>query len=56
MTILLRRFTILCLTFVVFALVMVMTINNTARRTGLVPFGLDAPCPQPSGIHCRARN
>jgi len=54
MTILLRRFTIICLTFVIFALVMVMAVNNQARRPGATQFGLNAPCPQPAGLRCSA--
>lgn len=55
MSILLRRFTIICLTFLVFALVMIMVVNNAARRPGSGQLGLDAPCPQPAGIHCSAK-
>lgn len=55
MTILLRRFTIICLTFLVFALVMIMVVNNAARRPGSSQLRLDAPCLQPAGIHCSAK-
>jgi hypothetical protein len=56
MTILLRRFTIICLTFLVFALAMVMIVNNHARRPTNGQFALGAPCPQPAGIHCTSSN
>ena len=52
MTTLLRRFTIICLTFAVFALAMVMAVNSQSHRPARSQFGLNAPCPQPAGIHC----
>ncbi|MBL0371115.1 hypothetical protein JJB09_03655 [Rhizobium sp. KVB221] len=59
MTILMRRFTIVCLTFAVFALGLTMVVNSQARRVQLSQtghFGLNAPCPQPLGLHCSIRN
>ena len=56
MTILIRRFSIICLTFTVFALVMVMAVNSSARHPAFGGVGLGAPCPQPLDIHCAVRN
>lgn len=50
MTILMRRFAIICLTFAVFAITMSMMVNTQSRRTA--ELGLGAPCPQPTGVHC----
>ena len=53
MTILARRFTILCLATVVFAAGLTMVVQHSDRRGSLNAIGLGAPCPQPAGIHCR---
>ena len=50
MTILMRRFAIVCLTFAIFAISLSMAVNSHPRRTANL--GLGAPCPQPAGIHC----
>ena len=50
MTILIRRFAIVCLTFTIFALALSMTVNSHPRR--IANLGLGAPCPQPAGSHC----
>jgi hypothetical protein len=54
MTIIARRFTILCLIMSLFAVGLTMAVENGARRTHVGTVGLSAPCPQPSGIHCKA--
>lgn len=54
MTIMARRFTILCLFMSVFAAGLTMVVQHADRRDPLNTIGLAAPCPQPSGIHCRA--
>ena len=54
MTILARRFTILCLAMVVFAAGLTMVVQHGDRRGPLNTIGLAAPCPQPAGIYCRA--
>lgn len=53
MTILARRFTILCLIMSVFAVALTMVIESADRRSPIRTIGLSAPCPQPTGIHCR---
>lgn len=53
MTILARRFTIICLAMGVFAAGLSMVVQNSDRRSPTNAMGLSAPCPQPSGIHCR---
>jgi hypothetical protein len=54
MTIMARRFTILCLTMSMFAVGLSMVMQHSARRGSFHTIGLSAPCPQPTGIHCRA--
>jgi hypothetical protein len=54
MTILARRFTILCLAMSVFAVGLAMVVQKSDRRSPANAIGLGAPCPQPAGIHCRA--
>lgn len=54
MTILARRFTIICLAMSVFAAGLTMIVQHSDRRSPFNTIGLSAPCPQPSGIHCRA--
>ncbi|MGV3550214.1 hypothetical protein [Rhizobium sp.] len=53
MTILARRFTILCLAMSVFAVGLTMVVQNSDRRSPARTIGLGAPCPQPSGVYCR---
>ncbi|MBX9456241.1 MAG: hypothetical protein KL863_09590 [Rhizobium sp.] len=53
MTILARRFTILCLGMGVFAAGLAMVVQHSERRHPVSAIGLNAPCPQPGGIHCR---
>lgn len=54
MTILARRFTILCLAMGVFAVGLTMVVQKSDRRGPITTIGLGAPCPEPAGIHCRA--
>lgn len=54
MTILARRFTIVCLAMSIFAIGLTMVIQKSDRRGPINAIGLSAPCPQPPGIHCRA--
>ena len=54
MTILARRFTILCLVMGIFAVGFTMVVQNSPRRGQASIMELGAPCPQPSGSHCRA--
>jgi hypothetical protein len=54
MTILARRFTILCLAMSVFAVGLTMVVQKSDRRGRVDAIWLSAPCPQPAGIHCRA--
>lgn len=53
MTILARRFTILCLAMSVFAVGLTMVVQKSDRRSPVNAIGLNAPCPEPAGIHCR---
>ena len=54
MTIIARRFTIICLIMSLFAVGLTMAVENSARRNNIGVTGLSAPCPQPSGMHCKA--
>lgn len=54
MTIIARRFTIICLVMGVFAAGLTMVVQNSERRSQIGAIGLSAPCPQPAGTHCRA--
>jgi hypothetical protein len=54
MPIIARRFTIICLVMGLFAAGLTVAVENGARRNYVGPIGLNAPCPQPSGIHCKA--
>lgn len=54
MTILARRFTIICLAMGVFAAGLTMVVQHSERRHSINVMGLSAPCPHPSGIYCRA--
>jgi hypothetical protein len=55
MTILARRFTIICLAMGVFAAGLTMVVQHSDKRSPFTnAIGLNAPCPQPAGIHCRA--
>ena len=54
MTIMARRFTILCLTMSVFAVGLTMVVQHSERRGPFKAIGLSAPCPQPSGLFCRS--
>ena len=54
MSILARRFTILCLAVGVFAVGLTMVVQKADRRSPVNAIGLSAPCPEPAGISCRA--
>ena len=54
MTIIARRFTIICLIMSLFAVGLTMAVENGARRNHIGAVGLNAPCPQPLGVHCKA--
>ena len=54
MSILARRFTIICLIMSLFAVGLTVVVESSTRRSQLGAIGLSAPCPQPSGVHCRA--
>ncbi len=54
MTILARRFTIICLFMGLFAMGLTMVVQQGERRSQTGAIGLSAPCPQPPGLHCRA--
>lgn len=53
MTILARRFTILCLAMGAFAAGLTMVVQHSDRRGPVNAIGLGTPCPQPTGIYCR---
>jgi hypothetical protein len=53
MSIIARRFSIFCLVMGLFAMGLTMAVQNAERRNLTGTIGLAAPCPQPSGIHCR---
>jgi hypothetical protein len=50
-----RRFTIICLISLVFALGLRAVVENNRRIPHHSQIGLDAPCPQPIGTSCRSR-
>lgn len=54
MTILARRFTILCLAMAVFAVGLTMVVQHSDRRGPANAIGFNVSCPQTAGIHCRA--
>jgi hypothetical protein len=54
-TILVRRFAILCLSFALFAIGFWMIVDSHERPAHIGQFNLDAPCPQPQGVACKAR-
>ena len=54
MTILARRFTILCLAMAVFAAGLTMVVRHSDRRGPANAIGFNISCPQTAGIHCRA--
>jgi|EndMetStandDraft_2_1072991.scaffolds.fasta_scaffold605937_2 hypothetical protein len=54
MTILARRFTILCLAICVFAAGLAMVVQHSDRRGNANAIGLNVSCPQAAAIHCRA--
>jgi hypothetical protein len=54
MTILARRFTIICLFMGLFAVGLTMVVQQGERRSQTGAIGLTAPCPQPPGLQCRA--
>ena len=54
MTILARRFTILCLAIGVFAAGLAMVVEHSDRRGPANTLGLNVSCPQTMGVHCRA--
>lgn len=53
MTILARRFTIICLVMGIFAVSFAMVVQHSERRSNVGTIGLAAPCPQPAGLYCR---
>ena len=53
MTILARRFTIICLAMGIFAAGLSMVVQSSDRRAPGHAIGLGAACPQPSGLYCR---
>jgi hypothetical protein len=53
MTILARRFTILCLGMAVFAVGLTMVIQHSDRRAPLNSIGLSATCSPAGSFHCR---
>ena len=53
MTILARRFSILCLAMVLFAVGLTIVVDNSQRRSPFKAISLSAPCSQTSGLHCR---
>lgn len=54
MTIIARRFTIICLVMGIFAVSLAMIVQHSERRnTTFGAIGLSAPCPQPTGLYCR---
>jgi hypothetical protein len=54
MTVIARRFAIVCLVMGLFAAGLTMVVENGSRRGQASVMELSAPCPQPSGVHCRA--
>lgn len=54
MTVIARRFTILCLIMSLFAVGLSVAVESSTRRSHIGAAGLAAPCPQPSGVHCKA--
>jgi hypothetical protein len=54
MTIIARRFTIICLIMSLFAVGLSVAVESSTRRGYVSAIGLNAPCPQPSGIRCKA--
>ncbi|UVC10399.1 hypothetical protein IHQ71_07280 [Rhizobium sp. TH2] len=54
MTIIARRFTIICLIMSLFAVGLTAAVESSGKRNHVGVIGLSAPCPQPSGIHCKA--
>jgi hypothetical protein len=54
MTIIARRFTIICLIMGLFAAGLTVAVESSSRRNHSGLIGLSAPCPQPSGIYCKA--
>ena len=53
MTILARRFTIICLVMSIFAVGFTMVVEYSDRRTPRNAIGLGAPCTQTLAIDCR---
>jgi hypothetical protein len=51
-----RRFAIVCLSCILFALGLLMVVQSHARPPHFGQIELDAPCPQPLGIQCKARS
>jgi len=54
MTIIARRFTIICLIMSLFAVGLSVAVESSTRHGHIGAIGLNAPCPQPSGLHCKA--
>lgn len=53
MTIMMRRFTIICLSAALFAVGLLTIVERSDRPARGNPFGVEAPCPQPDGSQCR---
>lgn len=54
-TIMARRFAILCLTSMLFALGLWWVVDSHKRPAHFGQFELSAPCPQPQGLQCKTR-
>jgi hypothetical protein len=54
MSILARRFTILCLAMAVFAAGLAVVVQRVERRSPHKLIGFSALCIQPAALHCRA--
>jgi hypothetical protein len=54
MTILARRFAIICLAMAVFATGLTMVVQHSDRRGTANATGFTVSCPQAAGVHCRA--
>lgn len=54
MTILARRFAVICLAMGVFAAGLTMVVQHSDRRGTANAIGFKVSCPQAAGIHCRA--
>lgn len=55
MTIMMRRFTIICLSAALFAIGLLTIVESHDRPAHVGQFDLGAPCPQPQGTQCRTK-